>query len=431
MVARAAMTVATGPYHRRGAPLAWTGTGRTMDNPAEFAADLFVILLIMAALVAVAASRLAIPYSVALVLAGLAVAAVAPRDVVTVTPDVLLFVLLPGLVFEAALKTDLGRLRVALGAIALLAAPGVLVTAIVVAAILNLATGLDPALAFLIGAMVAATDPAAVVAIFQKLPVPARLATVVEAESLFNDGTGIVLFAIAVSAIRTPIEPAGAIFAFVATIVVSTVIGIVAGLLATRIFASIDDHLIELTISLVAAYGTYLVADRIHESGIIATVVAGIVIGTYGRQLGMSQKTAQALDTVWEFLAFLLTALTFLLVGLAIQPQDLLLATPLIVWAFIAVTLARVVVVYGLLGGATRLLRRRDRLSRGSFHVLFWAGLRGAVATALALSLPADIPQRQLLAETVFGVVILTLVIQGTTTRFVIERAGVATVEAR
>ena len=396
-----------------------------MEASAAFAADLFVVLLAIAAGVAIVARRLTVPYSVALVVAGLAIAAVAPREAVPVSPDVLLLVLLPGLVFEAALKTDLGQLRGSLGAVVLLAVPGVVITAVIVAVILNAATGLALNVAFIVGAMVAATDPAAVVAIFQRLPVPKRLATVVEAESLFNDGTGIVLFAIAVAALSSPVEPMVAGWSFITTIIVSAVVGATAGWLVSRIMAVVDDHLIELTLSVVAAYGTYLLSDSIHESGIIATVVCGIVIGTYGRRWGMSEQAAATLDVVWEFLAFLLTALTFLLVGLAIRPAGLIESASLILWGFVAITVARALVVYGLLGGASRLLRRRDRLGLGSLHVLFWAGLRGAVATALALSLPVDMPQREVLAEAVFGIVVLTLVLQGTTAAAVIRRSGV------
>ena len=391
---------------------------------------LFVGLLATAAAIALITRRTNLPYSVTLVLAGLVLAAVLPTVLPTVavdvSPDVLLAILLPGLVFEAALKTDLGQLKPAAGAVTLLAAPGVLITAAVVTLVLHLATGLDLGLALVIGAMVSATDPVAVIAIFRRVGVPPRLATTVEAESLFNDGTGIVLFAIAVEAVRSPLDPGAGALAFVTTVLVSGALGALGGFLASRVIASVDDHVVELTISLFVAYGTYLFADHFHESGVIATVVAGIVIGSYGRRIGMSARTAEALDTVWEFLAFLLTAMTFLLIGLAISLEQLADAAVYIAWAFVAVTLGRAVVVYGLLGGASRLLRRGDQLPVGWLHVLFWAGLRGAVATALALSLPLDLPQRELLAGTAFGVVILTLVIQGTSVGAVIRRTGVS-----
>jgi len=351
---------------------------------------------------------------------------VLPRLDPPVDPDLLLFVLLPGLVFEAALKTHVDDLRGSLRAVVVLAAPGVLISAGIVAVVLNVATGMDLTLAFVVGAAVAATDPAAVIAVFKHLRIPQRLATVVEAESLFNDGTGIVVFAIAITAVRSGVDLVGGSVAFVSTVAVSTVLGVVIGWLGSRIIATVDDHLIELTVSLVVAYGTYLLADRLHESGIIATVVAGIVVGNFGRAQGMSTQTRLALDTVWEFLAFLLTALTFLLVGLAISPSTVTDAAVPVAWGFAAVLVGRAVVVYGLLGGAARVLPGRRTLPLTWLHILFWSGLRGAVATALALSLPADLPQRELVAGTVYGIVLLTLILQGTSADAVIRRLGVS-----
>ena len=387
------------------------------------AAELFVVLLVIASAVALVARRTPLPYSVALVLAGFALSSVLPRVDSRVDPDLLLFVLLPGLVFEAALQTRIDDLRGSLRAVVVLAAPGVLISAGIVAVVLHFATGMDLTLAFVVGAAVAATDPAAVITIFRRLGTPRRLATVVEAESLFNDGTGIVVFALAVAAVKSGADLMGGAEAFVVTVFVSAALGLAIGWLGSRVIALVDDHLIELTVSLAVAYGTYLLADRLDQSGIIATVVAGILVGNHGRAVGMSRRTSSALDTVWEFLAFLLTALTFLLVGLAITPGALADAAVAIAWGFVAVLVGRAVVVYGLLGGAARLLPGPSALPLGWLHVLFWSGLRGAVATALALSLPADMPDRDLLAGTIYGIVLLTLLIQGTTAAYVVSRA--------
>jgi CPA1 family monovalent cation:H+ antiporter len=174
------------------------------------------------------------------------------------------------------------------------------------------------------------------------------------------------------------------------------------------------------------AYGAYLAADLLHESGVIATVIAGIVLGTYGKAYGMRPKTQEALDTVWEFIAFLLTALAFLLVGLVITVPQLIDSAVPIAWAVVAVLFARALVVYLLLGGTGRLIADRfhARIPMAWLHVMFWAGLRGAVAVAMALALPSDFPQRELLQEMVFGVVLFTLIVQGTTTDLVVRRVG-------
>ncbi len=186
-----------------------------------------------------------------------------------------------------------------------------------------------------------------------------------------------------------------------------------------------DDHLIELTISVVLAYGSYLLADQFGFSGVIATVTAAIVLGNVSPGMTMSPGGGDAIDTVWEFLAFLLTAVVFLVVGLAIPPARLADTLGPIAWGIVGILVGRAIVIYVLLGGVSRLARLpglEEPVARGWLHVMFWAGLRGAVAVAMALALPADIPQRGLLQEITFGVVLFTLVVQGTTIGRVIDR---------
>jgi CPA1 family monovalent cation:H+ antiporter len=391
------------------------------------AVRLFVGLITGAAIVALIVRRLPIAYSVALVLFGLIVGVALPGRDLAVDPDVVLFVLLPGLVFEAAYRLSLDDLRRTFGGVALLAVPGVLISAAVVAAVLNVATGLPIELGFVVGAMVSATDPVAVTATFRRLRSPGPLATLVEAESLFNDGTGLVLFAIAVRAVGSGIQPTEAVLAFALTLVGSAAIGLVIGYVGSRVIASVDDHLIELTVSLATAYGTYLIADWLHESGIIATVVAGVLLGNHGRQVGMATRTQEAIDTVWEFVAFLFTALVFILIGLATRLSQLVDSLPWIAWAVVGVAVARGIVVYGLLGPASLTRRRPGRrpIPWAWLHVMFWAGLRGAVASVMALSLPSDFPQRPLLVAITFGVVLFTLVVQGGTAEWVMRRLEV------
>jgi CPA1 family monovalent cation:H+ antiporter len=392
------------------------------------AIGLLVGLLGLVAVVAIVARPLRLPYSVALVVAGLVVGVGASAlgvPGVEVAPEIVLLVLLPGLVFEAAYRLRIAELRRWFGGLALLAVPGVLISAAVVAVVLSLTTGLRVDLAFIVGAMVSATDPAAVVATFKQVRVPPALSTLVEGESLLNDGTGLVLFVIALQVVAAPIGPVDAVVAFGGTVAVSAVIGLVAGVLASRIMGLVDDHLIELTITVVLAYGSYLLADTLHLSGVIATVTAAVALGNLASGRTMSDTGANAIDTVWEFFAYLLTAVVFLLVGLAIPPARLLDSIGPITWAVVAILIGRAVVVYLLLGGASRLARRPGlaaALPSGWLHVLFWAGLRGAVAVAMALSLPADLPQRELLQEITFGVVLFTLLVQGTTIGRLVDR---------
>jgi len=398
-----------------------------MGDASLIGVELFVVLVALAAAVAIVTRRLSIPWSVALVVAGLAISLTGPIADLRITHDLILAVLIPGLVFEAAYKLNLPELRRTFPAVAVLAVPGVAVTAAVVAEIVSRTTGLDRGLAFLLGAIVCATDPVAVIAIFKQVRTPATLQTVVEAESLLNDGTGVVLFTIALAAVTAPVGLADGLVMFAVTVIVSAALGAVAGYVAVRAMRLADDHLVEVAVSVVAAYGTYLVADALHQSGIIATVVAGIVIGNPGARLALSERTTEALDLVWEFIAFLLTALVFLLVGVVITPTALTAAIPVIIAGYVAITIARAIVVYGVIGGGQRLLPSGSgrRLPTGYLHVMFWAGLRGAIAIALVLALPADLPNRDLVAGGVYGIVLVTLLVQGTTAGWVVRRAGI------
>jgi CPA1 family monovalent cation:H+ antiporter len=415
---------------------------------------IFVVLVGASALLTLLAGRIRLPYTVALVAFGIVAGALVPSPRFALTPQLVLAVLLPALIFEASYHIDFDRLRPSLVDVSLLAGPGVLVSAAFVALFLNLGAGLPPTEAFIVGAMLAATDPVAVIATFDRLGSPRRLATLVEAESLFNDGTGIVAFSIALSFLETPVPPWQMGLSFVGVVMLSAGLGAITGLATSLLLRHVDDHLIEISLSVVLAYGVYLVADALGLSGVIATAVAGILLGNYGRGVAMSETTRQALETVWEFAAFLATAFAFVLIGFAITFDQLAAAAAAIAWAVVAVLVARALIVYGFLG-PLRLLRVRLRTAEDEeeeedaeaaaaanpasapattwregempavwLNVIYWAGLRGAVSTALALALPEDLPDRSVLQGVTLGVVLFTLLVQATTAGRVVERWG-------
>jgi Na+:H+ antiporter len=408
---------------------------------------LLVVLLAASAAVAVAARRFAVPASVLFVLVGLTVSIVGPAVTIPISPDLLLAIVLPGLVFEAAYRTNLNVLRPAAAAILLLAIPGVVIVAAIVAAVLAIATPLSPGESFVVGAIVAATDPAAVLSTFRRLPVAPQLATTVEMESLVNDGTGILLFGLSLELLAGRGSVDASLVAFVLGIVGSAAIGLALGWLAVRVVGRVDDHVVELAITIILAYGTYLIATALGVSGVIATLVAAGAFGNLARG-SLTDRSVESIDVVWELVAFLLTAFVFLLVGVAISLPNLIHALGPIAVAIVGVLVARAVVVYGLLGATSRAAgvfasRRRGRVTGPDaatggtlgpipmtwLHVLFWAGLRGAVSVALALSLPADLPNRSLLQEITFGVVLFTLLVQGTTAPWVVRRSGASATE--
>jgi CPA1 family monovalent cation:H+ antiporter len=394
---------------------------------------ILVAVLIAMPLIAFISRRLRLQYTVAMVAVGLAVSALPLHGDIEVSPAVAVTILLPGLVFEAAYRLDAVELRRTFGGVALLAVPGVIVCAAVVALILHVAAGLPLGESFIAGAIVSATDPVAVVATMRQLKAPPRLVTLIDAESLFNDGTAVLVYAIALGALDGGSSLLDGAISFVIGLAASVAIGAAVGLLVARVAARTTDYLIELTLTLLAAYGTYVLADLLHQSGIISVVVAGIVTGTYGRRVGFSARAREAIDTVWEFLAFVLTAIAFLLIGLAIPLGTLADAAQPIAWGVVAVLAGRALVVYGLLGGSSRLANRfgvRQRVPLAWLHVMNWTGLRGAVAMALALSLPSSVPDRTLLQGTTFGIVLFTVLVQGTTAERVVRWAGVRSIPA-
>ena len=323
----------------------------------EALAPLWLLVALLGASIAVAilTRRWNLPTSVVLVVVGLVIALALPAlhvsPAVLVRPELLLAIVLPGLVFEAAFRADLGTIRPAAPAILMLGIPGVVVVAGIVAVLLSATTGISPGEAFLVGSMVAATDPAAVLATFRHLPVPARLATLVEMESLVNDGTGIVLFALALDLLAGHGSFGIALVSFVVVVVGSSLLGAALGWAAVRLVGRVDEHVVELTITIVLAYGTYLLADTLGGSGVIATLVAAGAFGA-GARGALTDRSLAAIDVVWELVAFLLTASVFLLVGVSIVPGTLVHAVGPIVWGVVATLVARG-------GGRLRPARRR------------------------------------------------------------------------
>ena len=349
-------------------------------------------------------------------------AALFPEIGLAITPGLVLGVFVPGLVFAAAYSIDWADLRPVLGPIVALAIPGVLASAAIVAVALHLGTGIPLELAFVVGAITAATDPVAVVATMRRLDVPGGLRTLIEGESLLNDGTGLVLFALAVRAVQVGVGATEATLLFVGTIAVSAVVGVGGGLVAARLMRATSERTIQLALSLVAAYGTYQLADAVGLSGILATVMAGIALGSRMRRQRGSDALVTEIDDLWEVVAFILTSLVFLLIGFAIRLPSVLSAVTGIIVATAAVVAARALMVYTP-AAALRLWVPARAVPSGWTHVIFWSGLRGAIALAAALSLPADFPDRELVQQISFGVVLVTLLVQGAGAPLVVRLA--------
>jgi CPA1 family monovalent cation:H+ antiporter len=381
-------------------------------------------MLLGAAVLGMLAWRIRLPYAVALVLGGVLVEETHLVALPQLEPRLLLFVFLPPLLFDAAFRLDATALRSVVRPVLLLAVPGTIATAAIVGLVLVLALHLPVPVAVLFGSIVAATDPIAVIAAFRGLNAPNRLAVMIEGESLINDGVAITLYTAALglaAAGSTDVLGAGGLFA--RQIVGGLVIGVVLGFGVSRLAAVIDDHLIEMTLSTALAYGSYLVAQSVDTSGALACVAAGLIHGSYGRQVGMSERTRRLLDDLWEYFGFLVNALVFLLVGFSASMANLVAAAGPVLVSIAAVLGSRVLVV---LAPPLVLARQFHGTSPAERAVLIWGGLRGALTITLALALPPELAERQLLIAMAFGVVLFSLVVQGVTLSFVVKRAGLA-----
>jgi CPA1 family monovalent cation:H+ antiporter len=390
----------------------------------------FILLFIIATAVAIAVRRLHLPYTVALVLTGLVLGVTNVFQAPHLTRDLLFSIFLPGLVFEAAFHLDFHQFWRNRMAITSLAVPGVIAATALTSAILTPAAesldfvhGFSWHYSLVFGALIAATDPIAVVALFKSLGAPRRLNTLIEGESLLNDGTGIVFFTLSLSIAAGTSARLGPLAAEFFTIVgLGAAVGAAIGLTIAQVIKQVDDPMIEITLTTIAAYGSFLAAEHLHYSGVIATVVAGMFSGNYAARTGMSPSTRVAAETFWEYLAFALNSIVFLLIGFEVNVHTLLASWRMIIVAYLVVTLGRSFVIFLV----SALLRRsRERIPWQWSAVLTWGGLRGALPMVLVLSLPNDFPYRDLLISMTFGVVVISLLVNGTTTAWVLRWLGI------
>ena len=397
-----------------------------------------ILSLLVVVSVAVVVRRVNLPYTIALVVMGLLLGSlrwVAPDltfPTFELTREVILFVFLPPLLFEASFNLEFDSLMENLTAVLLLAIPGVVIGAFLIAGMLNVELGRSFETALVFGALIAATDPISVLAIFSKLGAPQRLATIVEGESLFNDGVAIVLFGVVleIATSSTAISSGSVLNGFIEFLKVSAgggLAGLFVATLAMSLLRRIDDHLIEITITTVVAFGSFLVAEELHFSGVIGVVVAGLVIGR-ARDSFMSPTTRVTLGSFWEYIGFLGNSMIFLLVGMRIAVPQLLQNLPAVGLVMIAVLVSRTAIV-GLANGVLTLMHLE--MPWKWVPVVSWGGLRGAVALALALSLPFDLADREWIQLMAFGVVLVSLLIQGISMQSLLNYLGLGQPQQR
>lgn len=373
---------------------------------------------------------LKLPYPIALVVTGLLIGLFQLLPGVSMTPEIIMLVFLPALLFEASWNIDIRALNRDRLSISVLSTVGVLLSTMIVAAFLHFLAGIDVPNALLFGAMTAATDPISVVALFRKIGIEKRLTMILEGESLFNDGTAVVLFKILLASALAgqSLSVANGAAEFFLVAVGGTLLGAAIGLLSSYITRLFDDPLPETMMTMIAAYGAFSLAEYLKVSPVLAVVGAGIVLGNFGSRTSMSPTTRLAVNSFWEYAAFVCNSFVFLLIGLQIKIPLLQKYGSLILVAIAGMLIARAGIIYGL---CPLLSTKSNPIPSKWRHLLFWGGLRGALCMAMALSIPLDYPSREPLIVTCFGVVLFTLMIPGASMEWLVKALSMVRVDER
>jgi CPA1 family monovalent cation:H+ antiporter len=415
-----------------------SGNGAAVEEASGYPAEIAIItMLVVASIVAMVARRVRLPYTIALVVAGLGMGAAGgllPESVLSLhlSRELLMAVLLPALLFEAAFHLNLTDFRANMQAILLLALPGVALGIVLAGAGFRLVLpwfGFDVTflVACLLGSILAATDPISVIALFKELGAPKRLSLIMEGESLLNDGVAVVAFTALATVAGYGGQPANFDAVWLVKFILIEIgggllIGLVLGAIMSWTLSLTDDHLVEITLTTVAAYGAYLLADKIHASGVIAVVAAGMMCGNFGARHGMSPASRVAVVSFWEYAAFAVNSIVFLLIGAEIDLASLRTVLPAAVTVFVILTVVRAGVVWSVTPIAAR---REGAFDRGWRPVLTWGGLRGGISMVLALWLSrygAEDGER--IRDLVFATVLIVLLVQGTTIGLLLKRFG-------
>jgi CPA1 family monovalent cation:H+ antiporter len=380
------------------------------------------LLLFVASLVAILTRHLRMPYTVGLMLAGMVLSFMQVRLSMHLTKDLIFTVFLPPLVFEAALYIRWPELKKNLPVVLTLATVGVLLAAAVTAGGMHYVLGWNWGSAVLFGILIAATDPVSVIATFKEAGVHGRLRLLVESESLLNDGTAAVAFVTALGLLAG--EEHG-IVSVIGTLLLTigggALVGAGVGFGFMYIAGRTSDYLVKITFTALAAYGSFFVAEHFRLSGVLAAMTAGLVAGNYKPRESTAESGRHALESFWEFIAFIANSLIFILIGVQEAKQHFDGLWMAVVVGIMLVTLGRAVAIYPVCAVFARGPLSVDPRHQ---HILFWGGLRGALALALALALPDSVVERDAIVAITFAVVAFSVFAQGLTITPLARRLG-------
>ncbi|MGR9114293.1 MAG: cation:proton antiporter [Gammaproteobacteria bacterium] len=391
---------------------------------------LFILLFLTLAMVAVGLDKhLRLPHTVILVVIGLSVNLMAPLSSFggmisefRLTHDLVLFVFLPGLIFESALSLNARALLKDLIPVLVMAIPGMLISAFLVGLGMVFSLNLDLTTALLFGALISATDPVAVIALFKELGVDRRLTVLVEGESLFNDATAIVLFnillAFGLAGQFLLADSVSAIMDFVRVFLGGILVGVLIGVLMSELIVRLKQggNAIILVFTLIMAYFSFIVAEHsFHVSGVMSVLSAALCLSVTGLPR-LSEHTEQIIHEFWAVMVLVFNSLLFIMIGLSVDVLSLLGYWEPIIWAVCAVALARAASIY-LLIPVTTYMFALPRINFGSRHIMWWGGLKGGLAIAIVFSIPDSLSDKQLLTELTLGVVLISLLVNASVLR--------------
>ncbi|HVY92748.1 MAG TPA: cation:proton antiporter [Bryobacteraceae bacterium] len=379
-----------------------------------------LLLLLIASVVAMLSRRLRLPYSAGLVAAGLTFAALPFTPHLKLTRDLIFTALLPPLLFEAALCLNWRQVQRDFRLIGTLATLGVVISGAITAAGMHLLANWEWSAALVFGALIAATDPVSVIATFRDAKAHGRLLVLIESESLFNDGTAAVAFAVVVAIVGgqsvTTADVAAMLVRMIGGgVLCGAAVGAAASLLAWRT----QDHLVEITLTTVAAYGSFLLADHLGTSGVLATISAGLAMASSTRRGVISPRGQEAVLAFWEYAAFVANSVIFLLIGVSGEGREFAIVPAIAAVAVVLVS--RAAAIYPC---CALFIRSESRVKMKHQNAMFWGGLRGALALALALGLPESISRRNEIEMVSFAVVAFSVFVQGLTMTPLLRRIG-------
>jgi CPA1 family monovalent cation:H+ antiporter len=417
--------------------VAWAAQQKSLDSSSAVNSQtvgdipelvlILILLLLIATAVALVTQRLRISYVAGLALAGLPITDLLSRRI-GLDPFLVLNLFLPILIFEAAINTDISRLRSTFKPIALLAGPGSVFSAAIIAVLVKFGLGLDWIPALLVGVILANTDTVSMIAVFKEIRVPSRLSTIVEGETLFNDAAALVTFNLLLVIYATgTISTTQVIEEVLIVALGGGLVGAVLGYLCLPIYVRLRDPLSSLLLTVALALGAFQLGQFLGVSGAVAVVIAGLVFGNLGLPRSASASDRITLISFWEYAGFIVNTFIFLLIGIEINPLTLWQTLPSIVLVILAYQLGRILSVYSLLW----VLRWIDRpIPLRWQHILILGNIKGSLSMALAVAIPLALTGRELIIELVFGAVLFSLVIQGLALPWLIKKLDISQVSA-